>query len=145
MIPHKENIEPAIEEFKNRILKKLKKDICSIIVFGSWMQKRKEPDDIDLLVITSKKISEEKILEIARQVSEKFFVPLSVILATKDEFKEWTKQYFPMAVSLLFGYKIIYDKRNISKDYMDDMDARLWKIGAILDFKNLAWKIPVKI
>lgn len=88
------------------IEKELNTNLESIILFGLYARKEQnEKSDIDLLIITNKKISETKIEKNIQKINPK----ISLLVLTKEEFKERIYNFNHQLLTLFYDGKIIID------------------------------------
>ena len=84
--------------------KKYKEEIKDIILFGSSLRGKSEPEDIDILIIFNKKINKEIEYEFKKQVS-KIIEDVSLISKTEDTLYDHS---FAARQSILFdGYSLV--------------------------------------
>ena len=96
----------------DKLVKKIKKNVISIIAYGSVVSgKIKLTSDIDVLVIVNKKekILEEKINKIQKEFLENDLL-LRVDLISISELKKIYKTKEPFIKSLIKNHKILYGK-----------------------------------
>lgn len=118
--------------------------LVSVILFGSAARGKEDPGDIDIMVVLKKESTKEagKVEEACRKISMRHGKTVSPLVMSKGDFASWTRDFFPVAVSLLFGHVILFDAGGFSSRLVEKMEASLWKKGAIIDAKNLSWRIP---
>ncbi|MDI6732042.1 MAG: nucleotidyltransferase domain-containing protein [Candidatus Margulisbacteria bacterium] len=104
------------------LIRALKNDIDSIILFGSMAEGGERPDsDIDLLIIIKERVNlstiDEKIDEISLLVSKKFGNLLSPVLLKASQFRLKYQKNDKFVKSIVKKGKIIYGKAFIETIY----------------------------
>ena len=101
---------------KQIVASKLKNDILSGILYGSFQTgKTDEKSDVDVAVVTSTKMSKQRIEKVfTEKITDKFYeyfgVHLDVYVKTKTEFIRRLKKNLPPVSTLLQSYSVIYGK-----------------------------------
>lgn len=107
----------VIDLIKREISKsKVKKDIISVVLFGSVGAHQERPtSDIDLVIVVevakAKSIVERLFREVDEKISKQFGNTLSPYLNTRSEFKAKHKKGLAVIKNILKTYKLIYGER----------------------------------
>jgi len=112
IIPLFEKEDIFYYEILDKFVKKIKKDVISIIAYGSVVSKEiKLTSDIDVLVIINKKneILENKINKLKEEFLDNDLL-LRVDLINIKELRKLHKTKEPFMVSLIKNHKILYGK-----------------------------------
>lgn len=99
-------IEIAKEEEKyftnylyySRIIKKIAQKVlkeCKVYVFGSILNKKEIPRDIDIMIISPKLRKEKNKKEIIKKIWEKLgrIYPFEIHFVTPDQWKDWYRYF----------------------------------------------------
>ena len=106
-----ENVELAIEEFVKACKRKFKKDLVSIVLFGSYARGDwKKYSDVDLLIIAKKLPKDLKerfdlLDETVMLIAKKFRIKIMPIFFEPDELS--TTYPNPLVYGILTGFKVI--------------------------------------
>lgn len=141
-----EKIRMTLEGFKEAIVEKFNGNIESIVLFGSYAQGREHRfSDIDLLIIARKlpdgwRAREKIAVDMKFDAETEYGKTLSIILASSREIKDSIKTVSPFYLSILDGYKIIFDRDGFFRKEMEmfrrksnavyNKKYKLWEVGA---------------
>ncbi|EHP88513.1 nucleotidyltransferase domain-containing protein [Methanotorris formicicus] len=141
--------EKMLNKILNESLQKCKEkfddDLISIILFGSYARgTATKYSDVDLLVIANnlpkRRIDRYKIIkDIDLEILKKYHITISPILIKPEELS--TKSINPLIYGILTGYKVIYDKNNFWKNYIEKIKPIIKKEGAIYVERDKEWNI----
>lgn len=112
IIPIFEKEDIFYYEILDKFVKKIKKNVISIIAYGSVVSKEiKLTSDIDILIIIDKKnkILEDKINKIKKEFLDNDLL-LRVDLINIKELRKLYKTKEPFMISLIKNYKILYGR-----------------------------------
>jgi predicted nucleotidyltransferase len=110
------------------IKNKLKNNLESIVLFGSYARlEQKKDSDIDILIITKKKISENKFEKDIQKINNK----ISLLVFTKEEFREKILNFNHQLITFFMDGKILYD----SNKYYYKMESLFLALNRKKDFK----------
>lgn len=138
---YREEFYKLIEEIKRLILTYYSERLVTLAVFGSVARDAFRPDsDIDILIIAKdlskgrlKRVSEfEKNIErpleeiINRLFKEGIYPRISPLFKTPEEVEYGS----PLFLDMTENVKILYDKDNFFKDYLERLKDKLKRLGA---------------
>lgn len=121
--------EKIIKEFVELLKKSLKRDLISVIVFGSYVKgSMKEGSDIDFLIIVEKEKKSyfemlKPIMEAEKKLKSKVY--LSYIILSKKEARKNRWIYLDMIENSI----ILYDKNQFFNNILKKFNERLKKLG----------------
>jgi len=138
-------LNKILNEFLNKCKEKFGDDLISIILFGSYARgTATEYSDIDLLVIVKnlpeRRIDRHKVLrdEVLYFIF-KYGVNISPILIKPTDLLP--KEINPLMYGILTGYKIIYDKNDFWKNYIEKIKPIVKRMKPIFVDREKEWKI----
>jgi len=142
------NVELAIEEFVKACKREFKKDLVSIVLFGSYARGDfKETSDVDMLVIV-KKLPEsvwerDKLMEkITWKIFLKYNEDLQPILSTTEEIKAAMKNNNPMFFGILLGYRILMDREGFFERSLKEIVAKnIMKNPPLFVYGDKRWRL----
>ena len=139
------DISKILDEFLQRCKEKFGDNLISIVLFGSYARgTATEYSDVDLLVIAKnlpkRRIERYKLMsDIDLEFLKKYHIVLSPILLEPGELP--TKVVNPLICGILTGYKIIYDKDDFWKNYLNKIKPIIKREGIIYVERDKRWKI----
>jgi len=137
-------VKDALKFFVNECKKKFRKDLVSIILFGSYAKGNwKEYSDVDLLIIVDKKLplfkERFKLLEdITSKIIEKYYLRLFPIITSVDELNP--KYLNPLILGILTGHKVLFGKKFWNK-YLSKLKNTIEELDPIYIEGEKEWKI----
>ncbi|ACX72259.1 DNA polymerase beta domain protein region [Methanocaldococcus vulcanius M7] len=138
-------LNKILNEFLEKCRQKFGDDLISIILFGSYARgTATEYSDIDLLVIVKnlpeRRIDRHKVLrdEVLYFIF-KYGVNISPILIKPTDLLP--KEINPSIYGILTGYKIIYDKNDFWKNYIEKIKPIVKRMRPIFVDGEKEWKI----
>jgi predicted nucleotidyltransferase len=138
-------LNKVLDEFLQKCKQKFGDDLISIILFGSYARKTAtEYSDVDLLVIAEnlpkRRIDRHKVLRnIVLEFIYKYGINISPILIEPRDLSP--KDINPLICGILTGYKIIYDKNNFWKNYLERIKPVIKRIKPVFIDEEKEWKI----
>ena len=138
-------LNKILNEFLNKCKEKFGDDLISIILFGSYARgTATEYSDIDLLIIVKnlpeRRIDRYKIIkDIDLEFLKKYCIALSPILVKPEELS--IKSINPLIYGILTGYRVIYDKNNFWKNYLEKIRPIIKRTNPIFVDGEKEWKI----
>ncbi len=126
------DIEKVGEHFKLKLLE-YKRDLCSIVIFGSWAAGEEgKASDVDLLLVfdTLNDSDEQRLSKLKFETSLEFGTSIDVVPLTKDDFELNIKNKMPLFLEIWRKHKIIFDTDNYFKSKIEAIGA-LVKTGKI--------------
>jgi len=134
-----------LDEFLQKCKQKFGDDLISIILFGSYARGTAvEYSDVDLLVIAKnlpkRRIDRHKVLrDIVLEFIYRYGINISPILVEPRDLS--LKSINPLICGILTGYKIIYDRDNFWKNYLERIKPIIKRIKPIFIDEEKEWKI----
>jgi len=110
------------DELLNIILDVLGDNVISVVVFGSYV-KGSDYDDIDVFILTYKRISDDELGELKKRNKK-----LHVFNYTLDMLKDMGLLFL---YNMSLGY-VIYDKNNFMKNVFNKLKQKLSEVNAIV-------------
>ena len=106
-------VRKAIEEFAERIKIEVGKEIELMLVYGSALtdRYREGMSDIDVLIVSPKRESYDKILDIQTDVGARYGVAFSVLFESPSEVKEVIKARSPFMKEVMKTGEVLYGNR----------------------------------
>ena len=138
-------LNKVLDEFLQRCKQKFGDNLISIILFGSYARgMATEYSDVDLLIIAKnlpkRRIERYKLMsDIDLEFLKKYHIVLSPILLEPGELP--TKVVNPLICGILTGYKIIYDKNNFWKNYLERIKPVIKRIKPVFIDEEKEWNI----
>jgi predicted nucleotidyltransferase len=138
-------LNKVLNGFLEKCREKFKDDLISIILFGSYARgTATKYSDIDLLIIAKnlpkRRIDRYKIIkDIDLEFLKKYYITLSPILIEPEELS--TKSINPLIYGILTGHKIIYDKNNFWKNYLERIKPIIKKEKVVYVERDREWNI----
>ena len=138
-------LNKVLDEFLKKCKEKFGDDLISIILFGSYARgTATEYSDVDLLVIAKnlpkRRIDRHKVLrDIVLEFIYKYGINISPILIEPRDLS--SKDINPLICGILTGYKIIYDKNNFWKNYLERIKPVIKRIKPVFIDEEKEWKI----
>ena len=138
-------LNKVLNEFLEKCKEKFKDDLISIILFGSYARgTATKYSDVDLLVIAKnlpkRRIDRHKVLrDIVLEFIYKYGINISPILIEPRDLSP--KDINPLICGILTGYKIIYDKNNFWKNYLERIKPVIKRIKPVFIDEEKEWKI----
>ena len=139
------DISKILDEFLQKCKEKFGDNLISIILFGSYARETATKySDIDLLVIAKnlpkRRIDRHKVLrDIVLEFIYKYGINISPILIEPRDLSP--KDINPLICGILTGYKIIYDKNNFWKNYLERIKPVIKRIKPVFIDEEKEWKI----
>ncbi|EHP88516.1 nucleotidyltransferase domain-containing protein [Methanotorris formicicus] len=141
----KEKLNKILNEFLEKCKEKFGDDLISIILFGSYARgSATKYSDVDLLVIANnlpkRRIDRYKVLrnEILHFIF-KYGVNISPILIEPRDLSP--KDINPLIYGILTGYKIIYDKNNFWRNYIEKIKPIIKRTKPVFIDGDKEWEI----
>jgi len=138
-------LNKVLDEFLKKCKEKFGDNLISIILFGSYARETAtEYSDVDLLVIAKnlpkRRIDRHKVLrDIVLEFIYKYGINISPILIEPRDLSP--KDINPLICGILTGYKIIYDKNNFWKNYLERIKPVIKRIKPVFIDEEKEWKI----
>jgi predicted nucleotidyltransferase len=142
---NKKMLSKVLDEFLQKCKEKFGDDLISIILFGSYARETAtEYSDVDLLVIAKnlpkRRIDRHKVLrDIVLEFIYRYGINISPILIEPRDLSP--KDINPLICGILTGYKIIYDKNNFWKNYLERIKPIIKRIKPVFIDEEKEWKI----
>jgi predicted nucleotidyltransferase len=139
------DISKILDEFLQRCKQKFGDNLISIILFGSYARgTATEYSDVDLLIIAKnlpkRRIERYKIIrDIILDFIYEYEINLSPILIKPEELSH--KNISPLIYGILTGYKVIYDKNNFWKNYLERIKPIIKERKPVFIDEEKEWKI----
>jgi predicted nucleotidyltransferase len=139
------DISKILDEFLQRCKQKFGDNLISIILFGSYARgTATEYSDVDLLIIAKnlpkRRIERYKIIrDIILDFIYEYEINLSPILIKPEELSH--KNISPLIYGILTGYKVIYDKDNFWKNYLERIKPIIKERKPVFIDEEKEWKI----
>ena len=139
------DISKILDEFLQRCKQKFGDNLISIILFGSYARgTATEYSDVDLLIIAKnlpkRRIERYKIIrDIILDFIYEYEINLSPILIKPEELSH--KNISPLIYGILTGYKVIYDKDNFWKNYLERIKPIIKEKKPVFIDEEKEWKI----
>ncbi len=136
-----------IYELTAVLKKKFKRDLLSVVLFGSIVKGTStDTSDIDVLVVSGTPMKDWRerdklILDLTEDIELKYTTPIHMILVNKDEISHAIESVYPLMLEIYEANEIIYDKENFFKKILADFKKNIhrWHAEKIEDG---VWKIP---
>lgn len=112
----------------NLIKDYFKKDLISLVIFGSSCRKNKFKitSDLDYLIILNKKVvNQDKISRNLKKYLNKYYALLSFNIYDEQKFINSIKVNDWLVLSFKLGYFVIYDKTNFFKKKIEDQYKKI--------------------
>ena len=138
-------LNKVLDEFLKKCKEKFGDDLISIILFGSYARETATKySDVDLLVIAKnlpkRRIDRHKVLrDIVLEFIYRYGINISPILIEPRDLSP--KDINPLICGILTGYKIIYDKNNFWKNYLERIKPVIKRIKPVFIDEEKEWKI----
>ena len=138
-------LNKVLDEFLKKCKEKFGDNLISIILFGSYARETAtEYSDVDLLVIAKnlpkRRIDRHKVLrDIVLEFIYRYGINISPILIEPRDLSP--KDINPLICGILTGYKIIYDKNNFWKNYLERIKPVIKRIKPVFIDEEKEWKI----
>jgi predicted nucleotidyltransferase len=102
----------AIENFRERVIKRFKDEIVALILYGSFVRgEYSKYSDIDILIVTENKDRiREGIYDIAYDVDLEHDVLLSLLFLTPEEVEALVRKGSPFIEDIILEGVILYDR-----------------------------------
>jgi predicted nucleotidyltransferase len=139
------DISKILDEFLQKCKQKFGDNLISIILFGSYARgTATEYSDVDLLIIAKnlpkRRIERYKIIrDIILDFIYEYEINLSPILIKPEELSH--KNISPLIYGILTGYKVIYDKDNFWKNYLERIKPIIKEKKPVFIDEEKEWKI----
>ncbi len=136
-----------ISELTDVLKKKFKRDLLSVVLFGSIVKGTStDASDIDVLVVSGTPMKDWRerdklILDLTDDIELKYTTPIHMILVNKDEISQAIESVYPLMLEIYRANEVIYDKDNFFKKILADFEKNIhrWNAEKIDDG---VWKIP---
>ena len=138
-------LNKVLDEFLQKCKQKFGDDLISIVLFGSYARETAtEYSDVDLLVIAKnlpkRRIDRHKVLrDIVLEFIYRYGINISPILIEPRDLSP--KDINPLICGILTGYKIIYDKDDFWRTYLNKIKPIIKREGIIYVERDKRWKI----
>ena len=139
------DISKILDEFLQKCKQKFGDNLISIILFGSYARgMATEYSDVDLLIIAKnlpkRRIERYKIIrDIILDFIYEYEINISPILIKPEELSH--KNISPLIYGILTGYKVIYDKDNFWKNYLERIKPIIKEKKPVFIDEEKEWKI----
>ncbi len=106
-------VRKAIEEFAERVKSEIGKEVDLMLIYGSALtdRYREGMSDIDVLIVSPKRESYDKILDIQTDVGARYGVAFSVLFESPSEVKEVIKARSPFMKEVMKTGEVLYGNR----------------------------------
>ena len=138
-------LNKVLYEFLQKCKQKFVDDLISIILFGSYAKgTATEYSDVDLLVIVKnlpkRRIDRYEVLrDIVLEFIYKYGINLSPILIEPGDLP--LESINPLICGILTGYKVIYDRDNFWKNYLERIRPTIKRIKPVFIDGDKRWEI----
>jgi predicted nucleotidyltransferase len=138
-------LNKVLDEFLKKCKEKFGDNLISIILFGSYARETAtEYSDVDLLIIAKnlpkRRIERYKIIrDIILDFIYEYEINISPILIRPEELSH--KNISPLIYGILTGYKVIYDKDNFWKNYLERIKPIIKEKKPVFIDEEKEWKI----
>ncbi len=85
----------------------------SIAIFGSFLWKKRKAGDIDVLLVTERKLKQSMIKRLEERLHEKIGKVVEIHNLSEEEFMLNAEEGNPLLLAIFKDYKIIHDPENL--------------------------------
>jgi hypothetical protein len=136
--------QSILSELKEKAQARWKKDLVSVVLFGSFT-KGGEYNDVDVLIVL-KEIKEDRIRRIPDIVGFKRSLdisrPVDVLLYSREECISNFRNHNPLFLDITLDGVVVYDNRRFAEDLIDETSKYLKEKNIVR--KGTAWFFPLK-